>query len=239
MKAETDSKVAVITGGSRGIGRAVVENLLDDGWRVYLCSRSASSLEKALEDLRATHGDRVQGRVANVREQEQVDDFIEWAIEDSGGVDCLVNNAGLGGFGSVDSFSGELWRELIETNLNGAFYCIRAVSPHMKARGAGWIVNMASLASVNPFAGGAAYNASKFGLLGLSDAAMLDLRQSGVRVTAIMPGSVDTDFSSLSRPTDRSWMLSPDDVARAVADFLRYPSQALPSRIELRPAQPP
>ena len=131
----------------------------------------------------------------------------------------------------------EDWDLVIRTNLDGAFYFIRAVAPHMRQRGSGWILNIASLASRNPFAGGAAYNASKFGLLGLSDAAMLDLRQHGVRVAAILPGSVATEFSTFGGEAD--WKLTGEDIARAALDLLRYPDRALPSRIELRPARPP
>src|SRR5207302_9911149 len=127
-----------------------------------------------------------------------------------------------------------------ETNLNGAFYCIRAVAGTMKEQGAGWIFNVGSLASKNALVGGAAYNASKFGLLGLSEAAMLDLRQFGVRVAAILPGSVDTSFGNPARrATDRSWMLAPEDVAATILHLLSYPDRALPSLVEVRPTHPP
>jgi len=233
-----ESRVALVTGGSRGIGRAIVEALLAEGWRVFFCSLSQESVDEALGVL-GEHGDRVAGRVADVRDQARVDDLVAWVLAEAGRLDCLVNNAGLGRFGPVDSLSAEDWREVIETNLNGAFYAIRAVATPMMERGAGWIVNIASLASKNPFAGGAAYNASKFGLLGLSEAAMLDLRHHGVRVTAVLPGSVDTDFRPQGRKPRTDWMLRPEDVARAVIDLLRYPDRALPSRLELRPSHPP
>jgi len=233
-----ESRVALVTGGSRGIGRAIVEALLAEGWRVFFCSLSRESVDEALGVL-GEHGDRVAGRVADVRDQARVDDLVAWVLAEAGRLDCLVNNAGLGRFGPVDSLSAEDWREVIETNLNGAFYAIRAVATPMMERGAGWIVNIASLASKNPFAGGAAYNASKFGLLGLSEAAMLDLRHHGVRVTAVLPGSVDTDFRPQGRKPRTDWMLRPEDVARAVIDLLRYPDRALPSRLELRPSHPP
>jgi NAD(P)-dependent dehydrogenase (short-subunit alcohol dehydrogenase family) len=233
-----ESRVALVTGGSRGIGRAIVEALLAEGWRVFFCSLSRESVDGALEAFRE-HGDRVAGRAADVRDRAQVEDLVAWVLAEAGRLDCLVNNAGLGRFGPVDSLSAEAWREVIETNLNGAFYAIRAVATPMMERGAGWIVNIASLASKNPFAGGAAYNASKFGLLGLSEAAMLDLRHHGVRVTAVLPGSVDTDFRPQGRKPRTDWMLRPEDVARAVVDLLRYPDRALPSRLELRPSHPP
>jgi len=234
----SEERVAIVTGGSRGIGRAVVEDLADDGWRVYFCSRSAGSVDSALDEVRGRFGDRIAGRPVDVREQDEVDRFVAWVAEDAGRIDCLVNNAGLGRFASVEELSGDDWREVLRTNLDGCFYFIRAVAPVMKSRGSGTIINIASLAARNPFAGGAAYNASKFGLLGLSEAAMLDLRHDGVRVAAILPGSVDTAFHRSHRD-DTAWMLTPEDVSRAVADVLAYPDRALASRIELRPSRPP
>ena len=230
------ARVALVTGGSRGIGHAVAAHLLADGWKVFLCSRSQDSVESALSGFDERYGGSVFGRPCDVREQNQVEDTVAWVLERTGRIDCLVNNAGLGVFGSVDTLSPDDWRLVLRTNLDGAFYAIHAVAPIMKQQGEGWIINIASLASRNPFAGGAAYNASKFGLLGLSDASMLDLRPHGIRVSAILPGSVDTDF--LPSGEDQSWKLGADDVARAVADLLAYPGRALPSRIELRPTRP-
>ncbi len=234
----SDDKTAIVTGGSRGIGRAVVETLADDGWTVYFCSKSRGSVDGALTDFRGRFGDRVDGRAVDVREQQEVDAFVAWVAEEAGRIDCLVNNAGLGRFAPVDELSGDAWRETLRTNLDGCFYFLRAVAPVMKRGGGGTILNVASLAARNPFAGGAAYNASKFGLLGMSDAAMLDLRHDGVRVAAILPGSVETEFHQRHRD-DTSWMLAPEDVARACADVLAYPGRALASRIELRPTSPP
>jgi len=233
-------KVAMVTGGSRGIGRAVVEALLGAGYRVYFGSRTQDSVTRALADLRSRHGAAVAGRPLDVRRQEQVDAFVEWVIAEAGRIDCLVNNAGMGTFGPVYGLSGDQWREVLDTNLSGAFYCIRAVAATMKEQGAGWIFNIASLASKNAMVGGAAYNASKFGLLGLSEAAMLDLRQFGVRVAAILPGSVETSFGSPgARGGDQSWMLAPEDVAAMVLHLLTYPDRALPSLVEMRPTRPP
>lgn len=238
MSNGNEERVALVTGGSRGIGRAVVEALAGDGWRVFFCSRNAESVEQALEGFSGRFGDRVEGRAVDVREQDQVDGFVGWVDERAGRIDCLVNNAGLGRFGPVDELSGEEWREVIRTNLDGCFYFLRAVAPIMKREGGGYVFNVASLAAKNPFAGGAAYNASKFGLLGLSDAAMLDLRHDGIRISVIMPGSVETEFHRRRRD-DTSWMLGTEDVARTVTDLLAYPERALPSRVELRPSRPP
>ncbi len=232
-----ERRVALVTGGSRGIGRAIVEALLTDGWAVHFGSRSAASVDAALTELSSRYAGRVSAEAVDVGEPEAVAAWVAGAAERWGRIDCLVNNAGLGIFGPVDSISVEDWQTVLGTNLDGAFYAIRAVVPHMKALGSGWILNIASIASRNPFAGGAAYNASKFGLLGLSDAAMLDLRHHGIRVSAILPGSVDTDFSTST--ADTTWKLTADDVALAALDLLRYPDRALPSRIELRPSRPP
>jgi 3-oxoacyl-[acyl-carrier protein] reductase len=233
-------KVAMVTGGSRGIGRAAVEALLGAGYRVLFGSRSPESVDKALAELGGRFGAAVAGRPLDVRRQEQVDAFVEWVIAKEGRVDCLVNNAGMGTFGPVDGLSGDQWREVIETNLSGPFYCIRAVAPRMKQQGSGWIFNIASLAGRSPMAGGAAYNASKYGVVGLSEAAMLDLRPFGVRVAAILPGSVDTSFGDPARRRgDRSWMLAPQDVAAMILHLLSYPDRALPSLVEIRPTRPP
>ncbi|HSM50056.1 MAG TPA: SDR family oxidoreductase [Thermoanaerobaculia bacterium] len=233
-----EKRVALVTGGSRGIGRAVVEALAAGGWTVDFCARDQARVEAAAADLAARFDDRVRGRVADVRREEEVAALVAWTLAGHGQLDLLVNNAGLGRFGPVDALSGDEFREVVETNLHGCFYAIRAVAPAMKARGNGWIVNVASLAGKNPFAGGAAYNASKFGLVGLSEAAMLDLRPHGVRVAAILPGSVATDFGAGRREGD-SWMLGAEDVARAVVDLVAYPERALPSLLELRPTRPP
>jgi len=233
-----NNRISIVTGGSRGIGRGVVEALLREGWKVSFCSRSQSSVEEALSEL-ATHGDAVAGRAVDVRSQEAVDAFVKEVLNREGRIDVLVNNAGLGTFGAVDELTGEQWREVIETNLSGAFYFLHAVAPAMKRQGAGWIFNIASLAGKNPFAGGAAYNASKFGMIGLSEAAMLDLRPHGVRVAALLPGSVDTGFSLRRDRQDRSWMLKPADIAAMILHLLSYPEHALPSLVEMRPAKPP
>jgi len=233
------SKIAIVTGGSRGIGRGIVEALLGDGWKVHFCGKSPDGVQEARSELARSHGEAVDGKVVDVRSQEEVDSFVREVLESEGQIDVLVNNAGLGTFGAVDELTGEQWREVIDTNLSGAFYFLHAVAPAMKRQGSGWIFNIASLAGKNPFAGGAAYNASKFGMIGLSEAAMLDLRPHGVRMAAILPGSVDTGFSHRRDRQDRSWMLQPADIAAMILHLLAYPAHALPSLVEMRPAKPP
>ena len=230
-------RVALVTGGSRGIGRAVAASLLEDGWTVFSSSRSPESVAAASEDLgRRFHG-RYHAKAADIRKESEVEALVRWVVDEAGRLDCLINNAGVGIFRPVHELSGDEWRQVIDTNLTGAFYAIRAAAPALRESGNGWIVNIASIAAKNPFATGAAYNASKFGMLGLSEAAMLDLRHLGVRVTTIMPGSVYTEFGS--GPAGEEWKLAPEDVARTVRDVLAYPDRALPSRIELRPTRPP
>lgn len=231
--------VAIVTGGSRGIGRAVMEALLRKGYTVWFCSRSRSSIDRALSDLKPIYEDRVHGAPVDVGDEEQVNAFVEQVADRHDRIDVLVNNAGLGLFAPVDEISGDDWRRLMRANLDGPFYFTRAVAPVMKRHGDGYIFNLASLAGRNAFAGGAAYNAGKFGLVGFSEACMLDLRADGIRVSAILPGSVDTDFfDSIGTPgtTARDNMLQAEDIAQTVTDLLSYPSRALPSRVEIRPS---
>jgi len=234
-----EAKVALVTGGSRGIGRAVGEALLERGFHLFFCGRSPDLVESAKRELFVRFPGRVDARLCDVRRQEEVDALVAWVLGEAGRLDVLVNNAGLGRFAPVDEISGEDFRETIETNLLGPFYAIRAAAPAMKKQGAGWIFNVASLAGKNAFAGGAAYNASKFGLIGMSEAAMLDLRHFGIRMAAICPGSVETDFGSGVMKDGDSWRLQPEDVARVVTDLLDFPARALPSLIEIRPSRPP
>jgi 3-oxoacyl-[acyl-carrier protein] reductase len=232
-------ETAIVTGGSRGIGREIVEALAASGRRVFFCSRSPESVERATAELAERFGDAISGRPVDVRRQEEVDAFVAAVLAEAGRVDVLVNNAGVGRFAPVDEVSGDEWREVIETNLSGPFYFLRAVAPAMKRQGGGFVVNVASLAGKNAMAGGSAYNASKFGLIGLSEAAMLDLRQHGIRVASILPGSVGTEFGHPGGKDGQDWRLAPEDVAAMVLHLLAYPDRALPSLVEMRPTRPP
>ena len=227
-------KVAIVTGASRGIGRAVAEALLKEDWKVWICSRDP---RQAIQEMGGRFDGKTDGRPVDVRSQEQVDGFVKEVLDAEGRVDLLVNNAGLGRFASVEELTGDQWREVIETNLNGPFYFLHAVAPAMKRQGGGWIVNIASLAAKNPFAGGAAYNASKFGLVGFSEASMLDLRKHGIRIASILPGSVNTGFGGGQAEAD--WKLQPADIAAMVLHLVSYPDNALPSLVEMRPSRPP
>jgi NAD(P)-dependent dehydrogenase (short-subunit alcohol dehydrogenase family) len=231
-------RVAIVTGGTRGIGAAIVRRLSAEGFAVIFSGRTEKSVRAALSEFEK-EGLKVQGRAADATKEEDQKALVRSAERDYGRLDVLVNNAGIGDFAPVDRISPERFREILETNLFGPYYAIRHAAPLMKKGGGGFIVNIASLAAVNAFAGGSAYNASKFGLLGLSDAAMLDLRHDGVRVATVLPGSVSTAMRTAMDDSETSWMLSPDDVAEAVADIVRFPDRAIPSRVDLRPSRPP
>lgn len=233
-------KVAVVTGGTRGIGYSIAEGLLAEGAKALICGRDGPVLKKALEALGRNAKDRVDGLVVDVRHYDDCRKLIRAAAERFGGLDILVNNAGIGIMKPVDQLTPEEWDATIETNLSGVFYCCREAIPLMRQRGGGYIFNISSLAGVNAFPGGSAYNASKFGLNGFSEAMMQDIRYDGIRVSYIMPGSVDTDFAAAPGSKSRdTWKLTGEDIAKAVIDLYKFPKSSLASRIEMRPSQPP
>jgi 3-oxoacyl-[acyl-carrier protein] reductase len=234
----TTLRVALVTGGTRGIGEAIARRLAAEGFSVFISGRTEQSTKAALERL-AGEGIALGGFAADARREEDQKRLVESVARQGGRLDVLVNNAGLGHFAPVDRLLPDQFREVLETNLFGPYYAVHYAAPLMKKNGGGFIVNIASLASVNPFAGGAAYNASKFGLLGFSEAAMLDLRHDGIRMATVLPGSVATDFGHSHGNREQSWMLAPEDVAEAVADLVRFPGRAIASRIDLRPSRPP
>ena len=237
MHPSIENKVAVVTGASRGIGYRIAERLLEEGAKVMICSSQQRHVEQAVETLRKKSGKCIEGITADVRHYPQVERLMAACEEAFGGIDILVNNAGIGIFRSVERMSPEEWDAVIGTNLSGAFYCVRAAVPRLKRRGGGYIFNISSLAGKNAFAGGAAYNASKFGLNGFSEAMMLDLRYENIRTSYIMPGSVATDFSASSGQS--SWKSSADDVAQVVIDLLQSDPRSMLSRVEIRPSKPP
>jgi 3-oxoacyl-[acyl-carrier protein] reductase len=231
-----DGKVAVVTGGTRGIGRAITEALLREGASVAVCGRSQSSVD-ALASSLAAYGDRVLLTPADVTNQDAVAEFFRSVDRRFNGVDILVNNAGVGIFRTVADLTFEQWKEILDTNLTGVFLCCHEAVPRLRQRGGGSIVNISSLAGRNPMAGGSAYNASKFGLNGFSEALMLDHRYDKIRVTYVMPGSVDTEFGGHTPGSE--WKMAPEDIADAVLMVLRMPARTTVSRIEMRPSLPP
>jgi len=231
-------KVALVTGGTRGIGRAIVERLLREGASVAFCGRTRESVDRAAAELKSLG--RVFAHPADVSRRDSVRQFFAAVDAALGGLDILVNNAGEGVFRKVGEMTAEEWHRNIDLNLNGPFYCSHEALARFSRRGGGFIVNISSLAGKNAFSGGAGYNASKFGLNGFTEALMLDHRHDNVRVSSIMPGSVDTGFSG--GPSDRSgdtgWMIAPEDVAEAVVLVLRMPARTMVSRVEMRPSRP-
>lgn len=228
-----NGKFAVVTGGTRGIGRAITEMLLDGGASVAICGRTAGSVDRALAELRPRGN--VIGAPADVSKPDEVARLFQMVEEKFGALDVLINNAGVGVFAKVADLTVEQWRETLDTNLSGVFYCSHAALSLLQRRGGGYIVNISSLAGKNAFAGGAAYNASKFGLNGFSEAMMLDHRYDNVRVSYVMPGSVATEFGSGG---DEAWKIAPEDIADIVRMLLRTPERTLISRVEVRPAKP-
>lgn len=231
---------AVVTGGTKGIGRAIARALVRASVDVSISARQPAEIAATVSELNEIGPGRCAGFVCDVRDQAQVKAFFSSTLEALGGLDILVNNAGIGIFDApVESTSGDDFRAVIETNLCGVFYCCHEAIPLMKQRGGGYIINISSLAGANAHARMAAYNASKFGLNGFSEALMQEVRHDGIKVSYIMPGSVNTAFGG-DEPSDaKSWQLQPSDVAQVVIDLLNYPKRALPSRIEIRPSQPP
>ena len=237
-----NQKVALVTGGSKGIGRAIAAALLDAGAHVIVTGRDAVSLASAADDL-GEHGKRSGARVewfaGDVRRENEARAMVDAAVWRFGGLDILVNNAAVGILVDAERMTGDQWRETVETNLSGVFYCTRAAIPHLRARGGGWIINISSLASRNPFAGGAAYSATKAGLNAFGEALMQELRYDGIRVSTVCPGSVRTGFAGSNEGAAAEWKLAPEDVARVVADLVAHPGRSLPSRVDIRPSMPP
>jgi NAD(P)-dependent dehydrogenase (short-subunit alcohol dehydrogenase family) len=229
-------KIAAVTGGTRGIGRAIAEALLRSGASVAICGRSAASVDRASAELKQAAGGEILAAAADVSKSDQVERFFETIKSRFGGLDILVNNAGAGVFRSIQELTPDDWRATIDLNLTGVFHCCHYALPLLLQRGSGYIIQISSLAGINAFAGGSAYNASKFGLNGFSEAIMQDLRYQNIRVSYVMPGSVDTDFSPRSGRAD--WKIAPEDVAEVVLGLLRMPERTLVSRVEMRPSKP-
>ncbi len=232
-------KRAVVTGATKGIGLEIARMLLTEGANVAICGRDAKQLGRALEDLgKVGNGRKAAGRTADVGDAAEVRRLFEFADQELGGLDILINNAGVGIFRPTAELTVEEWDQVIRTNLSGTFYCSHEALGRFRRAGGGWIINIGSLAGKNPIPGGAAYNASKFGLNGFSEAMMLDHRRDNVRVSYIMPGSVDTGISGEEASHRSNWKIAPEDIAEIVLDILRKPARTLVSRVEVRPSKP-
>lgn len=232
------NKVAVVTGGSRGIGFATASRLLAEGCSVVILGSQPDGLDSARAELEAlASAGRVAAIRCDVREHDDVAAALAAAAARFAGVDILVNCAGVGIFGPVAEMSVAQWRQVIDTNLTGVFNTCQAVLPHLRQRGGGWIINISSLSSTGAFANGAAYCASKSGLNAFSDALMQEVRYEGIRVACVLPGSVNTSFGGHGRGKSEG-ALMPEDVAEVIAGLVAHPSRSLPSRVDIRPAQP-
>lgn len=230
-------KVALITGGSKGIGYGIAASLLEMGMKVAITSRTQKAADEAVAQLAKMGQGEVIGIESDVRDWKSQQSTVDQVIKKWGKLDVLVANAGLGYFGSVEEITNEQWLETIDTNLTGVFYSVKAAVTALK-KTEGYIITIASLAGTNFFAGGSAYNASKFGLVGFTQAIMLDLRKSGIKVSTIMPGSVATYFNNHAPDASDSWKIQPGDIGELVVDLLKMNPRTLPSKIEVRPSQP-
>ncbi len=237
-------KTAIVTGGTKGIGRAIAEGFVREGINVCIGARNIDEIEETVKALSLDEGENlivggITGAVCDVRDAEQVSALFAHAVAEFGGVDVLVNNAGVGLFKRVEEMAAEEFRVVLETNLFGVFYCCHEAIPLMKTRGGGYIINISSLAGVNAHPLMTAYNASKFGLNGFSEALMQEVREDNIKVSYVMPGSVNTYFNNDTPSEDQNWQLQPSDVARVVLDLLAHDERSLPSRVEIRPSRPP
>jgi NAD(P)-dependent dehydrogenase (short-subunit alcohol dehydrogenase family) len=229
-------KKAIVTGGTRGIGKEIAKMLLGCGVTVAICGRSEEGVQKAVRELASETGGRIFGGKCDVTDVGDIRKFYSYTDDSLGSLDILVNNAGVGIFRPVADLRPEEWYQTLETNLSSVFhFCHLAMERFRKANG-GFVVNISSLAGKNPFAGGAAYNASKFGLNGFTEALMLDHRADNVRVCSVMPGSVATEFSGSQSKAD--WKIQPEDVAEVVRMVLEMPERTMVSRVEIRPSKP-
>ena len=239
MAIELSNKVAIVTGGSKGIGRAIAESLVTAGAGVAITARNDDEIGSTVTELKKLGAGTAAGYVCDVRDYEQVKSVVAEVAKEFGGLDILINNAGVGIFAPVESMSVEDFRAVLETNVFGVFYCCHEAIPLMKQRDGGYIINISSLAGANPHPRMAAYNASKFGLNGFSEALMQEVRHDGIKVSYIMPGSVNTAFGGDEPSDEKSWQLQPNDIAQVVMNLLEFPERSLPSRVEIRPSIPP
>lgn len=234
-----NGKTAFITGGSKGIGYGIAEALLKEGVNVAITSRSEANAQAAAQKLAQVGSGKVLGLEADVRNMESQAQAVRQVTDQWGPIDFVIANAGLGHFAPVDEMTPEQWHETIDTNLTGVFYTLKASVDSLKAT-EGYFITISSLAGTNFFAQGAAYNASKFGLTGFTQAAMLDLRKYGIRTSTIMPGSVATHFADHQPdPEKDAWKIQIEDLGQMVVDLLKLNSRTLPSKIEVRPSIPP
>lgn len=227
---------SIVTGGTRGIGLAIAQALLAEGGQVMITGRDSARVDAAVRLLRPDAGDRIAGAAVSVRNRTAVDALVADTVRRFGGLDAVVNNAGVAPLSNVESMSDDDWAAVMETNVYGPFYMTRAAIPALRDAGGGWVINIASLAGRNYFPKGAAYCASKAALIAMSESVMQEVRHDNIRVSVVMPGSVATELSGPRHDDD--WKLDADDVARVVVDLMHHPARSLPSLVEIRPSRP-
>ncbi|MGB3145800.1 MAG: SDR family oxidoreductase [Maribacter sp.] len=228
------NKVAYITGGTKGIGFGVAKSLLDQGMKVAISGRSKNSVDKALKYF---NNDSVLGIVSDVSKMEDENKAVAQVLDKWGQLDVVLANAGVGNFAPIDEMTDSDWHQMIDTNLNGVFHTLKASVEALK-NSKGYYITLASLAGTNFFATGAGYNASKFGVVGFTQAAMLDLRKYDIKLSTIMPGSVATHFNNNEPDESDAWKIQPEDIGELVLDLLKMNPRTLPSKIEVRPTRP-
>jgi len=231
-------KVILITGGSKGIGLGIATVLKKEGAKVMITGRNQDSINNAIKDLEKINTGEVSGIVSDVRDFHSEKSAVGEILSTWGRLDVVIANAGLGHFASIEEITEEQWNQTIDTNLTGVFHTVKASVAALKDS-KGYIITIGSLAGTNFFPAGSAYNASKFGLLGFSQAIMLDLRKYGIKVTTIMPGSVASYFNDHTPKDDDAWKIQPEDIGHMVLDLLNMHPRTLPSKIEVRPSIPP
>ena len=229
-------KVVFITGGSKGIGLAIAHQLVKEGYRVAITGRNKAALDHALASFDSN--ENVIALVSNTRQLEDEEQAIQQVLDKWGQLDICIANAGVGHFSPIDEMTKADWDDTIDINLTGVFHTVKSSIPALK-QSKGYIITIASLAGTNFFEQGAAYNASKFGLVGFSQAIMLDLRKYGIKVTTIMPGSVSTYFNDHVPSDADAWKIQPEDIGQMVSDLLKMNPRTLPSKVEVRPTMPP
>ncbi|MFN0216830.1 MAG: SDR family oxidoreductase [Saprospiraceae bacterium] len=234
---DLNGKSALITGGSKGIGFGIAESMLNAGMNVAITSRQQVSADAAAHQLSGIGTGKLIAIAADVRNLEAQQNAVAKTLEAFGSLDVLIANAGLGHFAPITTLTPEQWQETIDTNLTGVFYSLKAAVDAL-IQSKGYFISIASLAGTNFFAAGAAYNASKFGLVGFTQAVMLDLRESGVKCSTIMPGSVATHFNNHEPNPADAWKIQPEDIGQMVVDLLKMNPRTLPSKIEVRPSRP-
>lgn len=232
---ELKGKIAYITGGSKGIGYGVAHKLLQSGMKVAISGRDLDSVTKAAKDLGSE--ENVLALESDVTKLENEHKAVSQIVEKWGGLDVVLANAGVGHFSPIDELSDDHWHQMINTNLTGVFHTLKASVASLK-KSKGYYITLASLAGTNFFANGAGYNASKFGVVGFTQAAMLDLRQYDIKVSTIMPGSVASHFNENEPSEKDAWKIQPEDIGELVLDLLRMNPRTLPSKIEVRPSRP-